>query len=449
MSKTLRIVALALALAIPIAAASQAPARPAAAPPPVLDAAQKRAVVDEIAALFNKNYIFAEAAQKVEQALRAKLGSGGFDGMAAAPDFARAVAAVILEVTKDRHTGFSYNPDMAEDLRRLMSRSEEEARQVRERRLEQGRRDNFGFRRVERLPGNVGYLDFRVFESPDAAGPTAVAAMGFLAYCDAIIFDLRQNGGGDPAQIQLISSYLFDQPVHLNDLYSRASDATENYWTLPFVPGARAAKADVYVLTSGRTFSGAEEFSYNLQNLKRATIVGETTGGGAHPTDTMIVQRDFLLRVPIARAINPFSKTNWEGTGVKPDVAVPAAEAFERAYALALEKLAAKAGTPERQAEYEWILAGQKAKAAPPRVDAATLRSYAGTYGERRVTFENGALFYQRTGPKYRLVPLTARLFALDGLDNFRVEFTVEGGRVTGLVGLYDDGERQPSPRTK
>lgn len=447
MSKTLRLMVLALALAVPAAGAAyaQAPAPQA----PVLDAAQKKAVVDEIATLFNKNYIFAEAARKVEAALRAELAAGGFDEAAAAPDFARAVAGVILEVTKDRHTGFSYSPDMAENIRRLTGRSEEEARQVRERQLEQGRRDNFGFRRVERLPGNVGYLEFRVFESPAAAGPTAVAAMNFLAYCDAIIFDLRQNGGGDPAQIQLISSYLFDEPVHLNDLYSRASDSTENYWTLPYVPGARASKADVYVLTSGRTFSGAEEFSYNLKNLKRATIIGETTGGGAHPTNTLIVQRDFLLRVPIARAVNPVSKTNWEGTGVEPDVAVPAAEAFERAYALAIEKLNARAGTPERRAEYEWILAGQKAKAAPVRVDERTLRSYAGVYGERRVTFENGALFYQRTGPKYRLLPLTAALFALDGLDNFRIEFTVESGRVTGLVGIYDDGERQPSPRTK
>lgn len=449
MSKTLRIMVLALALAVPPAGAPQAQAPAPAARAAVLDSAQERAVVDEIAALFNKNYIFAEAAGKVEEALRAKLAAGGFDRTTAAPDFARAVAAVILEVTKDRHTGFVYDPDMAENLRRLTGRSEEDARKVRERQLEQSRRDNFGFRRVERLPGNVGYIDFRVFESPDAAGPTAVAAMNFLAYGDAIIFDLRQNGGGDPAQIQLISSYLFDEPVHLNDLYSRASGTTENYWTLPFVPGARASKADVYVLTSGRTFSGAEEFSYNLQNLKRATIVGETTGGGAHPTNTLIVQRDFLLRVPIARAVNPVSKTNWEGTGVKPDIAVPAAEAFDRAYALALEKLAAKATTPGRKAEYEWLLAGQKAKAAPVRVDDRTLRSYAGTYGERRVTFEKGALFYQRTGPKYLLIPLTATLFALDGLDNFRIEFTVEAGRVTGLVGIYDDGERQPSPRAK
>jgi hypothetical protein len=416
---------------------------------PALDAAKKQAVVDEIAALFNKNYIFAETAKKVEEALRAKLAAGDFDRLAAAPDFAQAVGAVILDVSKDRHTGFAYNPALAEDIRRLEGRSEEDAKKVRERQLEQSRRDNFGFRKVERLAGNIGYLDFRGFASAAEAGPTAVAAMNFLAHCDAIIFDLRQNGGGDPAQIQLISSYLFEDPVHLNDLYARATDSTENYWTLPYVPGAKADKADVYVLTSARTFSGAEEFSYNLQNLKRATIIGETTGGGAHPTRSMIVQKDFILRVPFARAINPVSKTNWEGTGVKPDIAVPAAEAFDRAYALAVEQLAAKAATPEGKAEYEWILAGLKAKQKPVQVDTQVLKTYAGEYGERKVTFENGRLFYQRTGPKYALIPLTATLFALDGLDNFRIEFTVKDGQAAGLVGLYDNGERQPSPRTK
>jgi hypothetical protein len=445
MSKTIRclvlIVAI-LALWASLALGQEAPA-------PSLDAAKKQAVVDEISVLLNKNYIFADKAKKVEEALRAKLKAGEFDKLDAAPAFAQAVAAVILDVTGDRHTGFAYNPARAEDIRRLEGRSEEDARKVRERELEEARRENFGFRKVERLPGNIGYLDFRVFASPAEAGPTAVAAMNFLAYCDAVIVDLRQNCGGDPAQIQLNSSYFFEEPVHLNDLYARATDRTENYWTLPFVPGDKAAKADLYVLTSARTFSGAEEFSYNMQNLKRATIVGETTGGGAHPTNAMIVQRDFILRVPFARAINPVSKTNWEGTGVKPDVAVPAAEAFDRAYAMAVEKLAGKATDPDRKAEYEWILAGQKAKQNPPRIDPKVLKTYAGEYGERKVTFENGALYYQRTGPKYRMIPMTATLFALDGLDNFRIEFEIKDGKTTGLVGFYDNGDSDLSPRTK
>jgi hypothetical protein len=143
------------------------------------------------------------------------------------------------------------------------------------------------------------------------------------------------------------------------------------------------------------------------------------------------------------------SKTNWEGTGVTPDIAVPAAEAFDKAYVLAVEKLAAKATDPGRKAEFEWILAGEKAKQSPPRIDAKVLKTYAGVYGERKVTFENGTLFYQRTGPRYRMIPMTATLFALDGLDNFRIEFVVKDGKTVELVGIYDNGEHDPSPRTK
>ncbi len=434
-----------LALAAPAVLAQQ----PAQAQAPALDAAQKQAIVDEISKLLNDNYIFPETAKKLEEALRAKLQSGELDPLNDARAFAQAVSRLLLDVGKDRHMGFAYAPGMAEDIRKMMGQSEEEKQKVRERQLQQARRNNFGFRKVEQLAGNIGYLDFRSFASPDPAGPTAIAALNFLAYCDAIIVDLRQNGGGDPAQIQLISSYFFADPAHLNDLYFRAGDRMENFWTLPYVPGAKPVNADLYVLTSSRTFSGAEEFTYNMKNLKRATIIGETTGGGAHPTQPMIVQKDFILRVPFARAINPVSKTNWEGTGVTPDIAVPAAEAFDKAYAMAVEKLAAKATDPERKAEYEWLLAGMKAKANPPKVDEKTLRTYAGVYGERKITFENGALYYQRIGPKYRLIPMTATVFLLDGLESFRIEFEVKDGRAVTLIGLYDNGEREPSPRTK
>ena len=438
-----RLVVLFFALALAGAAFGRQPQ------PPAVDAAQKRAMVDEISSLLNKDYIFPETAKKVEEALRARLTGGDFDKANDAQTFARAVSAVILEVSHDRHTGFAYNPAMAEDLRRLAGRSEEEKRRVRDRQLEESKRDNFGFRKVEQLPGNIGYLDFRVFASPDLAGPTAIAAMNFLAYCDAVIVDLRRNGGGDPAQIQLISTYFFDEPVHLNDLYLRAADKTENYWTLPYVPGPRPVGADLYILTSSRTFSGAEEFTYNMKNLKRGTVIGETTGGGAHPTQPMIVQRDYILRVPFARAINPYSKTNWEGTGVTPDIAVPAAKALDTAYRMAVEKLSAKASDPGRKAQYEWILAGLEAQANPARVDEKTLKSYAGVYGERKVSFESGALVYQRTGPKYRMIPMTRTLFALEGLDYFRVEFVVKDGKAVEIIGLYDNGEREASPRTK
>ena len=181
-----------------------------------------------------------------------------------------------------------------------------------------------------------------MFADPEVCGPTATAAMNFLANVDALIVDLRDNGGGDPKMVAFVSSYLFSTRTHLNDLWTRKTSSTQEYWTLE-VPGKRlGGEKPVYVLTSKRTFSGAEEFTYNLKNLKRATIVGETTGGGAHPVSGHRVDEHFMIGVPFARAINPVSKTNWEGVGVEPDVKVSAADALSTAQKLAADKLAAK-----------------------------------------------------------------------------------------------------------
>lgn len=205
--------------------------------------------------------------------------------------------------------------------------------------------ENGGFRRVERLAGNVGYLEFRNFEHPDYAGESAVAAMNFLANMSALIVDLRQNGGGHPGMVALITSYLFDEPVHLNSIYSREHDQLDQFWTLPYVPGRRfGGDKPVYVLTSSQTFSAAEEFAYNLKSRARATIIGEVTRGGAHPGGLVRLHEHVGVFIPDRRSINPVTCTNWEGTGVEPDVAVPADKAQAVAYAEALRQVIARAG---------------------------------------------------------------------------------------------------------
>ena len=203
--------------------------------------------------------------------------------------------------------------------------------------------DNYGFKEARILDGNVGYLKFNYFSAAQEAFQVAVGAMAFLANCDALIIDLRENGGGNPEMIQLLSSYFFaGEPRHLNSFYYRLDEKTEQYWTLPYVPGSKLAETDLYILTSSYTFSGAEEFTYNLKNMKRATIVGETTGGGAHPVKMEILNDDFIISVPYARAVNPISKTNWEGDGHRARRQGHGRPGFEKAQAMALEKLAAK-----------------------------------------------------------------------------------------------------------
>ena len=236
-------------------------------------------------------------------------------------------------MSHDKHLGVNFSPVRIPPERQGAASAEDEAQY-----RKQMERMNCGFVKVEILSGNVGYLKFNMFANPDVCGATATAAMNFLAHVDAIIFDLRENGGGDPRMIALISTYLFADATHLNDLYNRKEDATTQYWTLPYVAGNRLSGKPAFVLTSAHTFSGAEEFSCNLKNLKRATIVGETTGGGAHPVSGHRIDDHFMIGVPFARAVSPVTKTNWEGTGVEPDVKVKAAEALETAEKLVASK---------------------------------------------------------------------------------------------------------------
>jgi C-terminal processing protease CtpA/Prc len=213
---------------------------------------------------------------------------------------------------------------------------------------------NHGFGRVERLPGNIGYLEFFNFADEELGADTVAAAMNFINGTDSLIIDMRNNGGGNPAMVALVCSYLFGpDPVHLNDLYWREGNRTEEFWTRKDLAGKRYLNKDVYVLTSKRTFSGAEEFTYNLKNLKRATIVGETTGGGAHPGGGFRINEHFGVFVPTGRAISPITKTNWEGTGVTPDISVPADQALLVARLMALKKSLTTLPNPDFKAGVE------------------------------------------------------------------------------------------------
>jgi hypothetical protein len=305
-----------------------------------IDAADRERVIAGSIAKLNENYVFPKTAKKMEQALRRHQKRGDYDAVTDGEKFASLLTTHLQEVSRDKHLRVNFSAVRYPDNFAAPS-----PQQVAENRR-MAERANCGFEKVELLAGNVGYVKFNMFADPAPCGETAVAAMNFLAHVDAIIFDLRDNGGGAPAMIALISTYLFDQPTHLNDIWTRKTGATQQYWTLPMVPGKRIAAAPAFVLTSSRTFSGAEEFSYNLKNLKRATIVGETTGGGAHPVHGERIDDRFMIGVPFARAINPITMTNWEGIGVVPDVRVAAADALTTAQKLATEELAKRRSAP-------------------------------------------------------------------------------------------------------
>jgi retinol-binding protein 3 len=322
-------------------------------------AAERAQVVEGSIARLKEYYVFPDVAKKMEQAVRARASKGEYDRITSARELADKLTADFREVSNDRHLGVRYsNQPIPERAFNEVPTAEELERQK-----AFGARVNYGFEKVERMQGNIGYIDIRGFIPPEVGGETAAAAMTFVANTDALIVDLRFNGGGEPAMIAFLTSYLFDQPTHLNDIYTRVDDSTQQFWTAPFVPGRRfGGQKPIYVLTSKRTFSGGEEFAYNLKNLKRGTVIGETTGGGAHPVNGVKVSEHFEIGVPFARAISPITKTNWEGVGVSPDIAMPADQALDHAYLLALEKVVAGTADPDRKAALQRLLDDKKQK---------------------------------------------------------------------------------------
>jgi hypothetical protein len=411
------------------------------------DAAMRAEIIDSVSTALLQTYIFLDVAQEMEEHLRQRLRDGAYDDVTTVPQFTEMLTQDLQSLSRDRHLLVGYVPPQ------MMARitSEEDAEDVERERAEALARSNYNFKKIEIMPGNVGYLRFDSFVDASRSGPTAIAAMNFLANTDALIIDLRYNGGGSPSLIQLIYSYFYDEPTHLNSFYVRETDEWEQFWTQAHVEGPRMTDVDLYVLTSERTFSGAEEFSYNMKNLQRGTLVGDTTGGGAHPVNQRLFENLYVgVALPYGRAVNPISGTNWEGVGVIPDVAVPAEEALDHAYLLAVRKLRENATNEAQVASLEWVIDGLEAELNPVTLTEATLRSYVGRYGPRTLAFENGELWYRREGnPRMRAIPMTETLFRFDEIDYFRIEVVCdESGRPVKLVGYYDNGTTDESPRS-
>jgi len=312
------------------------------------DATLRARVIDGAIDHMRRAYIFADVAEKMAEAVRRRASLKEYDAMTDPQEFAATLTTHLQEVSRDKHLRIVYNPAG------LPQRGGPPTPEDRARALADERRRNFGFQRVERLDGNVGYIELLGFSGSEEVAEAAVPAMNFVANTDALIFDLRRNGGGSPVTIGILSSYLFNEVVHLNDFYVRETDSRRQFFTRADVQGRRyGPDKPVFILTSSRTFSAAEEFTYNLKNLKRATIVGETTGGGAHPGGVRRITDHFGIWLPTGRAINPITKTNWEGAGIAPDIAVDSAGALRAAHLAALERVRASATDARHRAQIE------------------------------------------------------------------------------------------------
>lgn len=286
---------------------------------------EQTALLEDILTCLSDKYVFPDVAAEMVASLRARqiIFEGLTDGL-----LANALTVNLQAVSHDKHLQIRFREEPFPAPQDDGHPTPEAVERMRE----EAAAENFGFTRVEILENNVGYLDLRGFAPLPWASSKIAAAMALLADTQALVIDLRHNGGGSADTVALLCSYFFpaEPVIHLNSIYNRPEDNTEKFFTTPDLPSPRYLDKPVYLLTSRTTFSGAEEFAYNLRNLQRATIVGETTGGGAHPVDFQrLINPHFMILIPHSRAINPITGTNWEGVGVEPHIQVPADEALD------------------------------------------------------------------------------------------------------------------------
>ncbi|WP_422928060.1 S41 family peptidase [Singulisphaera sp. PoT] len=305
-------------------------------PDRAIDASERTAVIDGVTEKVRKVYVLPDVAEQMGKAIHVRQARGEYDNLATCQALAKTLTHDLREVCKDKHLevqffakGIPYDSEKTPDPKEVA-----EFREA-------GRRRNYEFRKVEMLEGGIGLLRVDGFYPAEWITETAAGAMSFLANSEAIILDLRQNGGGQSGGT-LLCSYFFAQPTHMTDFFNRADGSTQQVWSYPVAGAEKFASKDLYILTSRRTFSAPEGLAYDMQALKRATIVGETTGGGAHGTTIYRINDHFSASIPFCRSINPVTKSDHEGAGVKPDVAVSAEAALHTAHLLALRKLLEK-----------------------------------------------------------------------------------------------------------
>ena len=311
-----------------------------------------REIVATTLGLLRASYVFPDRAEQAAAAIEARLAAGEYDDLGE-DALAERLTAQLDEICADKHLRVAAMPPRPQRAPRPGPDGPGPDRRRR------GHPLNYGIFRVERLEGNVGYIDLRGVADPEEAGPAIAAAMELVSGTYALIIDLRHNHGGSPHGVAFWCSYLFpDASTHLSDIFHADTGETTQFWTLAWVPGSRYTDRPVYLLTSHETFSGGEDFCYTLQAQGRAQVIGETTGGGAHPTRIIPISETVAVSVPFARSVNPVTGTNWQGTGVVPDTAVPAAEAYDVAYGRALRHVLSITVPPPVADEARTALAG-------------------------------------------------------------------------------------------
>ncbi len=427
------------------------------------DAVQKmskkeiKVLIDSLGSTLDRWYIYPDKAAQMTKAVEKNYTRGAYNNVADKAELSRQLNDDLQQAYTDRHMQLVYHPQMATDIE--TPRNDTAAnRRAYEMDLLNARENNFAFKKAEILQGNIGYLRWDGFWGfVDEALPTLDAAFKFVSNCRALIIDMRYNYGGAPPMVLQTQSYFFNEKTRMNDIIDRNNDTLKR-WADPAITSFKL-NMPVYILTSQGTFSGAEDFTYGLQCVKRAVVVGDTTGGGAHPTRPFSIGQGFVVHIPTHRSPNIVTGTDWDGTGIWPDVPVSSAHALEKAQALIFTEFLSHATDQREKEMWQWQLTSMDNKARlvnqlqknDIKITTEALHKFCGEYNPADPTTSSMTLFIIPKGDyiyrhlsngaqDIRLIPVDANKFVYDDESGRAIHFvTSKDGTVSHLL-FYRQG---------
>jgi len=412
---------------------------------------RKEMLISDICDKLQTLYPFEDIGQKTLESLQAKWDSGLYDEISSLKEFAAVITTDMESISEDKHLDLYFDPVMSAELRAKAEQgtaTEGPGPST----IEQYRLENYGFREIRILDGNVGYLDLRLFFASKYAGHAAVSAMDFLSDCSAIIIDLRRNGGGWDDMVTFLASYFneSEEPELVALTRSRLDSTYFASMIQSFVPGKKMTGIPVYILVSSATASAAEAFSSIVRSLNdQVALIGENTAGAENPVEFIPLDDDFVLKIPCYETVTLGSRNRWEGIGLEPDVKVPSDEALETAHMYALQRLMDRNPGDIAKKKIQWALDGYQALLEPTELPEILLQSYAGSYRGAIITHEDGNLFLTfDDGPKRRLLPISDTYFAVQNRDDLRISIhRNEEGTATAFERKYSDEYSALHPR--
>lgn len=405
----------------------------------------KKQIIDSLYKKLEEFYIKPKAIAEINKKLNDNFKKGAYKNILVPNEFASKLSSDLIEASKDLHFRVMYEPSWTEDQQKNKDKAIQ--KKIKAEELIEAKKKNFGFVQTKILEGNIGYLEFNYFEDPAIASETAASTMQFLSNTDALIIDLRKNNGGVMEMGQFITSYFFsNQELPLYKYYyfeENRKKIEREMWLLPSVPGKRLDNIPIYILTSGGTFSAAEWMTYSLQNLKRITIIGEKTAGGAHPITRTVLAHGFSVNIPFGEVKDPVTNMDFEGKGVMPEVLCKSEEAVNTSHLLALKQLIQQ-NKDSVNSSLDWFIPVIKNRQKPLVVYTEILKSYEGKFGKSELVLESNQLYFKWNNIiTLLLTPLESDLFMVDGMDDYRIKIIKENNAVTAIKRIYRDGQER------